>query len=443
MKRGLIMKVSKRKAVIMTKDGSFEQVRLKKGDQPEVGQEYICPTDGAGIAFRPNRVLLPSFSLALVALIVFVLVAGGMPFGHQKASAAAYVSFDINPSIEVAVDKEMNIIKVRALNEDAKSLLEGSDGYVDSSLLYFSESLFEMLEEYGYFDTYDDLLITSSFEKGDVSSELRKRLDDAIKQIRSDKSIENTSIVVSVMETSSDTRNKANELGLSMGKFLVYQDAMEQDESLEVNHVRTLSFSELRKLVAAGNEEEATDSTEDAALPKAPEAPALDHPVEQTGLKDDNGAKPINTNQTKENKETIQQKVNKSVESAAPKETPKEVKQPKTTAPAAVQKPKSDDNEDEDEEQREESPKDAERDDEGEENDREDGEREEEDEDGDNNVSRKDSKPSNSSNSSEDKDEEGLKLKINIKIGERLEKPAEHLKQLDLLKIQFIHNKAS
>ncbi len=436
MKRGLIMKVSKRKAVIMTKDGSFEQVRLKRGEQPEVGQEYICPMDGAGISFRPNRMLLPSFSLALVALIVFVLVAGGMPFGHQKASAAAYVSFDINPSIEVAVDKEMNIIKVRALNEDAKSLLEGSDGYKDSSLLYFSESLFEMLEEYGYFDTYDDLLITSSFEQGEVSSELRKRLDDAIKQIRSDKNIEDTSIVVSVMEASSDTRNKANELGLSMGKFLVYQDALEQDESLEVNQLRALSYSELRNLVATVYEEEAKDSTE-AALPKAPK---LDDSVEQISHKDDS-TKPITTNPPQEKKDTIEQKVQKPDVSTEPTE----IEQPKTSAPAAVQKPKSDDDEDEDEDKRKESQEDAERDDQGEDedNDPKDGEREEEDEDGDKNVSRKDSKPSHSSNSFDDKDEERLKLKIKIHMSDRHEKPSEHLKKLDLLKIQFINNKAS
>ncbi|WP_349408403.1 anti-sigma factor domain-containing protein [Pseudalkalibacillus sp. SCS-8] len=266
MKRGLIMKVSRRKAVILTKDGSFEQVRLKKGEQPEVGQEYICPADEVKTALRPNRVFLPSFSLALVAIIVFVLFAGGLPFGHQKASAAAYVSFDINPSIEVAVDEDMNIVKVRALNEDAKKLLEGTDGYEDASLLYFSQDLFGLLQEYGYFDKFDDLLIASSYKESSVSPELRKRLQGEIEQFKSFEHIQNTNIVISIMEATPDSRKKANELGLSMGKFLVYQDAAENNDSLELEDLRNFSIKEVRNLSAEISSQD--PDTKESALPK-------------------------------------------------------------------------------------------------------------------------------------------------------------------------------
>ncbi|WP_261130403.1 anti-sigma factor domain-containing protein [Bacillus sp. Marseille-Q3570] len=247
MKRGLIMEVSKRKAVILTKDGSFERVRLKKGEQPEVGQEYICPPEISDAFFQPRKTLLPSFSLSLVAIIVFVLVAGGMPFGTNKASAAAYVSFDINPSIEVAVDNEMNVIKVRALNEDAKNLLEGSEEYKDSSLLVFSDSLFKTLKESGYFDTYEDLLITSTIDDDFVSDEMRKRLNKSIERLKASKYIENTGIVLSLRETTEATRKLAEENGLSMGKYLVFEDISNIDDTFTLDQASVLSLSEMNK----------------------------------------------------------------------------------------------------------------------------------------------------------------------------------------------------
>ncbi|WP_221566704.1 anti-sigma factor domain-containing protein [Alkalihalobacillus sp. TS-13] len=244
------MEVSKRKAVILTKDGSFERVRLKKGEQPEVGQEYICPSEIPDAFFQPKKTLLPSFSLSLVAIIVFVLVASGMPFGPNKASAAAYVSFDINPSIEVAVDNEMNVIKVRALNEDAKNLLEGSDEYKDSSLLVFSDSLFKTLKESGYFDTYEDLLITSTIDDDNVSDEMRKRLNKSIERLKASKYIENTGIVLSLRETTEATRKLAEENGLSMGKYLVFKDISNIDHTFTPDQASLLSFSELNKYMA-------------------------------------------------------------------------------------------------------------------------------------------------------------------------------------------------
>ncbi|MCF6410396.1 anti-sigma factor domain-containing protein [Pseudalkalibacillus salsuginis] len=250
MKRGLIMKVSRREAVILTKDGSFERVRLKKGEKPEVGQEYICPPEVCDAHFQPKKGLIPSFSISLVAIIVFVLFAGGMPFEQNKASAAAYVSFDINPSIEVVVDKEMNVIKVRTLNEDAQNLFDDSTDYENSSLLLFSDSLFKILKEYGYFDTHDDLLIASSLDEDYVSPEMHKRLEDSIEKLKSSKYIENTDVILSVLETTEATRNDARKNGLSMGKFLVFKDVLKKDDTLTIQQAGSFSYSELKKLMS-------------------------------------------------------------------------------------------------------------------------------------------------------------------------------------------------
>lgn len=281
------MEVSKRKAVILTKDGSFERVRLKKGEQPEVGQEYICPPEISDAVFQPKKTLLPSFSLSLVAIIVFVLVASGMPFGPNKASAAAYVSIDINPSIEVAVDDEMNVIKVRALNEDAKSLLKGLGEYKDSSLVVFSDSLFKTLKHSGYFDTYEDLLITSTIDDDFVSDELRKRLNKSIERLKASKYIENTGIVLSLRETTEATRNLAEENGLSMGKYLVFEEISSIDQTFTLEQANALSYSEMNKYMT--NVQFGAEDKDKQEPEKSPEGLKQDNNLEQTNI-ENNGA---------------------------------------------------------------------------------------------------------------------------------------------------------
>ncbi|MCF6138574.1 anti-sigma factor domain-containing protein [Pseudalkalibacillus berkeleyi] len=438
MKRGLIMKVSKRKAVILTKDGSFENVRLKKGEQPEIGQEYICPNENVHPTYRTDRMLLPSFSLSLVAIIVFVLVAGGFPFGHQKASAAAYVSFDINPSIEVAVDKDLNVLKVRALNEDAKSLLDNTEGLENKSLKHFSQSLFKKLKEFGYFDTYNDLLITSSYDQSLESSDVQKRIKDAINQLKSNKQVKNTSIVLSIMETTPEQRKEANKLGLSMGKFMVYQDALQQDQSLKVEHVRTLSFSELRKLNVDKNN---TDVVE-AVLPEG-STPQSDQ-VKHTNF-DSKETKPLHKKQdSQKNTQT------KSVENVlnepdqAELDTAiKDLKEDKVTAPSVPAKTEDSKqqtitgNEENKDAKESENDQDAE----SEEDDEERKNKEEENEGKD--ISKKHShKKSFSKKDKHKKDHKNhnRQVKIKIHLGEwKKQLPSsDHNQDRDLLKVQFV-----
>ncbi|MGP4078642.1 anti-sigma factor domain-containing protein [Pseudalkalibacillus sp. R45] len=365
MKRGLIMEVSKRKAVILTKDGSFERVRLKKGEQPEVGQEYICPPEISDAFFQPRKTLLPSFSLSLVAIIVFVLVASGMPFGTNKASAAAYVSFDINPSIEVAVDNDMNVIKVRALNEDAKKLLEGSNEYKDSSLLVFSDSLFKTLKESGYFDTYEDLLITSTIDDEYISDEMRKRLNKSIERLKASKYIENTGIVLSLRETTEATRKLAEENGLSMGKYLVFEDISDIDETFTLDQASGLSYSAMNKYMAKAQ----VGLDEDKGVVPANKGPQQDNIRKLNQMKkedlneENNGANPAepevpDTNETGtaasgDVKDDVADKVKTAVENPDEKEEekaaasepvsePVEKAKNATTAPAKDQTDKED-----------------------------------------------------------------------------------------------------
>ena len=69
-------------------------------------------------------------SLAAACLAVVLLVSGGLVF-RQENAVASVVSLDVNPSIELNVNKREKVLSCRALNEDARKLLEDMNGGAD------------------------------------------------------------------------------------------------------------------------------------------------------------------------------------------------------------------------------------------------------------------------------------------------------------------------
>lgn len=62
-----------------------------------------------------------------LALIVFtILISGGGAYAYTTAPVA-YVSIDINPSVELGVSVFDKVVSVQAYNDDGKKIIEGTD----------------------------------------------------------------------------------------------------------------------------------------------------------------------------------------------------------------------------------------------------------------------------------------------------------------------------
>jgi hypothetical protein len=104
--------------VVLTPDGEFVEVPGRSG---AIGEE---------IGFEPplrrtalHRRLLLTASAAAV-LLLFAIGLARMPIFHGP-QVAAYVAIDINPSVEIGVDKHRSVVELQALNEDGERVIEG------------------------------------------------------------------------------------------------------------------------------------------------------------------------------------------------------------------------------------------------------------------------------------------------------------------------------
>lgn len=88
--------------------------------------------------------------------------------GNKDDDKTAYVSLDINPEVELVVDKNNNVVSVRGENEDGQVLLYEEAGIKGESVDKAVEKITELAIKYGYLDENNkvvDAIVTSGNEK--------------------------------------------------------------------------------------------------------------------------------------------------------------------------------------------------------------------------------------------------------------------------------------
>ncbi|MCX4286664.1 MAG: hypothetical protein OSJ68_05175, partial [Clostridia bacterium] len=92
--------------------------------------------------------------------------------GGNKGDAAAFVSLDINPSLELTLDKNNKVISVYGANEDGQVLLYGEDGIIGADIEVATARILELAKEMGYVDESNTVVQTtvSSDKKGKEDS---------------------------------------------------------------------------------------------------------------------------------------------------------------------------------------------------------------------------------------------------------------------------------
>ena len=117
MERGIVLEVEGKTATVLTPDGRFLRV--------PVPREGWLPGEEVTWVRRPMGLLRPALALACVVLLL--LLPGGLAYQHYWAlgPVVAYVSVDINPSLELGIDARERVCVARGLNADGERLLAG------------------------------------------------------------------------------------------------------------------------------------------------------------------------------------------------------------------------------------------------------------------------------------------------------------------------------
>lgn len=172
--------------VVYTDEGDFIRLPMP-GKAPEIG-------DVVEVGGKARKSPAAYFAVAAVLVLVAAIGLFNPLFG--TGAAAAYIALDINPSMDLYVNRDGTVIKARPLNPEAETLLEA--GVKGQDLYSAVESIINEAGKLGYINKDNQNLVMAGIVsfRGDAPVVQEERLSRVISEILVDLQV-NGSIVVS------------------------------------------------------------------------------------------------------------------------------------------------------------------------------------------------------------------------------------------------------
>ncbi|HEX9025362.1 MAG TPA: hypothetical protein VF839_02760 [Clostridium sp.] len=199
-------------------------------------------------------------ALALGACII--LGSGGGAYAYAK-NPVAYVSMDINPSIELGVNAFDKVVSIEAYNEDGKKILEGTN-LINSNVSDAVGTVITNAISDGYI-TKDvtttaavAVEITTSTDKENVAT----KLNESLKEV-ADKTLDNNNVDVEVEteEVALARRDEARTLGITPGKLNLIQKLQALDPTITVEEYKSSSVKDIQKKTKELRKDNKSDET--------------------------------------------------------------------------------------------------------------------------------------------------------------------------------------
>lgn len=296
MKRGVVMSIHKQHAVVMTADGQFLRASIQ--GTPQIGEE-ITFEEG----YKTSRTFKPAYWYTSAAAIVLVMLLPLLMIVQRDAHpVVAYLSMDINPSVEIGVDGNGKVRELRALNNDGQLIIKGLV-YKGVNVEIVAASILERAEGSHYLDTPNkDIFITSvllddsAAIKLDYESILAEKVDQALKSLLAEFAADAVSANVTTLTIPNELREEADANGISSGKMAVYLMAKEEGYKLEIEQLKQQSIDKVTEPL--GGVKTIVDNAADTSKEKLKELVAREQKEkakQQKDEKDSSSANPAAT----------------------------------------------------------------------------------------------------------------------------------------------------
>ena len=195
----------------------------------------------------------------LLAVLILAVSVMGVFAACQPAEAQAhsYVAIDVNPSIELTLDKNNKVVTVRAMNEDAQVLLFEATGIEGASVEKAVDKIAQLATEYGYV-TEENGTISVTVSSDDAADE--QEIFDKVKKGFEDRfSKEGVQAQLSnavgayqqykLDQLKASYPDNADIQALTPGKYRLVKSAMAADRSLTIEQAAAMTNEQLAQVV--------------------------------------------------------------------------------------------------------------------------------------------------------------------------------------------------
>lgn len=228
--KGTIIQVFGDRAVIMTDQCEYREIKIKNGQlQPGEEIEYL-PGDLIG----QRRPVLKAIAMA-ASFLVFLWLSFSLMQNLLSSEAYAFIGLDINPSLEIAIDRDYRVVGVTAFNDEGKKVIQ--DQKIKGTGL--EEALTVILqncsqEEYLEREQRNNVALSLFTPDGSGSAELMDQVYGILNV-----SLNKNKVQASVFyfNINQDTREQAIRNNVSPSRYLLWTEAGKRGLSTTLDEV--------------------------------------------------------------------------------------------------------------------------------------------------------------------------------------------------------------
>lgn len=194
---------------------------------------------------------MKNYKKAIISTIaVLAIILGGFWIYDiwEENRVASIVLLDVNPSIEIKVNNDEDVVEVNALNNDAEEVLKGmklKGADADTAV----NAIIGSLLKHGYIDELANSILLTVEDNNTVrGAELQAELTQEINQILSATSVNAAILAQHVNENGVD--DISNEYNISKGKAALIKNILEVNNTYKMKDLANLSVNELNLILS-------------------------------------------------------------------------------------------------------------------------------------------------------------------------------------------------
>lgn len=211
------MEINERFLTLLTPEGEF--LRARKQDRAYViGQEiHFFPIEQKSgkkssflsifNIFRGNAIFAAAFALMLAAVSLLSF--------YQSNEVYAYMSIDVNPSIELGVNEKYQVIELVPYNKDGELIVQKIQDWKKKNIQAVTDKILYQLKKQGYFGENKEIVIATVYTENKIESD--KRLQIELTKIK--EAAQKEQLAVTLFEATKEDREAAIEKGLTTGVY--------------------------------------------------------------------------------------------------------------------------------------------------------------------------------------------------------------------------------
>lgn len=193
---------------------------------------------------------------SLIAACLAVMLLGGGGVFYQRANAvASVVSLDVNPSIELKVNRSEKVLACTPLNEDAKAILADMSNGADlkgAKLDVAVNAIVGSLVRNGYLDSISSAIMISVEDKDTARAEkLQRELTSTVDGVLQTSEAK-AAVLTQTLTQDAGREQQARENSISTGKAALVNHVLALNSTLKFDELAKLSVEELKDLAEAG-----------------------------------------------------------------------------------------------------------------------------------------------------------------------------------------------